>query len=181
MDKKSIQLGIETLKNKEVILEKLGIFFLLATHIEKTLAEYIYKKTGNDQFRDKPLGPKEIEFNRIIVSYTLNYYNNITSLLKSFRERRNGITHKTLIIDPHYFENALSINWHDDNSMNKNLSDEVSIEGYVNFLNDSIDIDRDLLLELVTLFLFEGISEEEFNKSKDMLKEKPFCFNNKHC
>lgn len=181
MNKDSIKLGIETLENKEVVLEKLGIFFLLATHIEKILAEYIFKATKNNKFRDKTLGVKEIEFNKIISSNKLKYYNVITLLLKDFRERRNDITHKTLVIDPHYFDHAFSINWHDADTINKELSDEISIEGYVHFLNNSIDVGRNLLLELLTLFLFEGVSEKEFENSKKMLTQKPFCFNNKHC
>ena len=177
----SIKLGIETLENKDVVLERLGMFFLLATHIEKILAEYIFKKTNNNQFIDKTLGAKEIEFNRIVKPHALKYYSSITLLLNDFRGKRNDITHKTLIIEPRYFKEAIWINWHDNNSINKELSDEISVEGYMNFLNNSINIGRELLLNLVTLFLFEGINEKEFEESKKMLIKKPFCFNNKHC
>lgn len=179
--KNSIVLGIETLENKSVVLEKLGVFFLIATHIEKALAEYILSKTKNNQFRDKTLGVKETEFNRIVAPYNQKRYMDATLLLKDFRERRNDITHKTLIIEPHYFEEVFSVNWHDEETMNKDLSDEISVKGYIDFLDKSTVIGRDLLVQLLALLLYEDIEEKNFEESKALLSQKPFCFNNRHC
>jgi hypothetical protein len=171
-----MRLGIETLENKDVVLTKLGLFFLLATNLEKILAEYILEKTKNDKFRNTPLGTKEVEFNRITNSFNLERYRTITSKLKNFRERRNDITHKTLVIDPKHFEDIFYIN-----RRNEESSDEISVDGYVAFINDSIIIGRNLLTDLVTLFLFEDLADKDFDDAKIMLTKKPFGFHNKHC
>lgn len=171
-----ITLGIETLENKDLVLNKLGLFFLIATHVEKILAEYIFEKTKNDQFRDTTLGAKEKEFNRITSSFPLRRYSTTTSLLKNFRERRNDITHKTLIIDPHYFKSALSVNWR-----NEETSDEISAEGYLLFINESIKVGRDVLLELAAIFLYDDLPDKDFEESKILLTKMSFCFHNKHC
>lgn len=171
-----ITLAIETLENKDAVFVKLGIFFLLATNVEKILAEYIFEKIKNDGLRDKSLGTKEKEFNRIIALYSKERYKNITLKLKNFKKRRNDITHKTLIIDPKYFSNIFYINWR-----NQKTTDEISSEAYIDYLDTSIDIGRNLLADLVTLFLYEDLEDKEFIKAREMTTKMPFGFHNKHC
>jgi hypothetical protein len=173
---RGITLAIETLENKDILFSKLGLFFLLATNIEKILAEYIFEKTKNDSFRDSPLGVKEKEFNKVVVSYTDERYRNITSKLADFRKRRNDITHKTIIVDPKYFSNIFYINWR-----NQEMSDEISSDEYVKYLDTSIDIGRNLLADLVTLFLYEDLEEKKFIEARELTTKMPFGFHNKHC
>lgn len=170
-----IILAIETLENKNVVFVKLGLFFLLATNVEKILAEYIFEKTKDDSFRDKPLGVKEKEFNRIVVTYFTERYKKITSKLKDFKKRRNDITHKTIIIDPKYFSKIFYIN------RNQEASDEISSEAYIDYLNTSIDLGRNLLADLVTLLLYEDLEDKEFTEAREMTTKLPFGFHNKHC
>ncbi len=171
-----ITLAIETLENKDVVLVRLGLFSLFATNIEKMLAEYIFEKTKNDSLRDTPLGVKEKEFNNIVALYAKDRYKKITHKLKAFKKRRNDLTHKTLIIDPKHFPEVLFINWR-----NTETTDEISSEAYLAYINDSIDIGRDLLADLVTLFLYESLEDKEFTEARKMTTKMPFCFYNKHC
>ena len=171
-----ITLAIETLENKDTVFIKLGIFFLLATNVEKILAEYIFKKTKDDSFRDKPLGVKEKEFNKIVFLHSKERYKNITSNLKDFRKRRNDITHKTIIIDPKYFSSIFFINWR-----NQETTDEISSEAYANYVDTSINLGRSLLADLVTLFLYEDLEDREFIEARKMTTKLPFGFHNKHC
>lgn len=175
-NEKGITLAVETLENKDVLFNKLGIFFLLSTNIEKIIAEYISDRTKDESFRDKSLGLKETEFNRITASHTLKRYIDIKSKLKDFKKRRNDITHKTLIINPKHFAKVLYINWR-----NTEVSDEISVESYMQYVNDSIVLARDLLADLVTLFLYEDLEDEKFIEARAMTAKMPFGFHNKHC
>lgn len=43
------------------------------------------------------------------------------------------------------------------------------------------DIGRNLLADLVTLFLYEDLEEKKFIEARELTTKMPFGFHNKHC